>query len=122
MGKPEGVFGTPKLDVIRGNREDLDIDNEPIPGYDRDFYVLNSNGAMVEAIQVLPDTATRIVHWTGGLQVEEQDHEVGRTLVGINVRGRNGLFRASEGDWIVKWEGEFVKLTDPQFRRLYTKS
>lgn len=58
----------------------------------------------VDALQVTPDSVDRAVAWSGGRKVTEIDpHDSSVKFVALNIPTLEGIKRAQENDFIVKW-------------------
>ena len=76
---------------------------------------------IVEARLLTMSVGDELAEWCGGLLVQERNSEDGYTQPGINVPTPNGNVRASLGDWILEYEGQFYVKSAPQFRLDYEK-
>ncbi len=65
----------------------------------------------VDAMQLTPDRALDAEQWSGGVPVTEYD-AVDRTkkFVALNIPTLEGVKRAQEGDYIVKWPGGRIEV------------
>lgn len=77
----------------------------------------------VMAMQLTPDRVLDAEMWTKGMQTESIDPFDGsKRFVELNIPTLKGVIRASQGDWIVKRDGEdFTKMSDQEFRNTYQK-
>jgi hypothetical protein len=82
----------------------------------------DTQNTVVEAIQLDNENYGEVVNWTQGQLVTEYDSKTNEELVGINVRGPRGMFRVSEGEYVLKFEGEFFKAGSSRFEASYERT
>lgn len=68
-----------------------------------------------EAVQLSPATLQEVIRWTGGFQVEEIDPETDAKLVAVLYDTSMGRKRVSEGNWLVRFRGEWFEATPQSF-------
>lgn len=72
--------------------------------------------SLFEAVKLTPETVRDVVLWSGGVEVEEIDPiDSRKKFVGINIPTREGVKRASQGDYVCKQEGDFFVVPGPLF-------
>lgn len=73
----------------------------------------------VEAIELTPQTVSKAVQWTGGVEVTEIDPEdSSKKFVALNIPTKNGIERVHEGEVIVKGpRGDFSKISKEEFKK-----
>lgn len=76
--------------------------------------------SVLEAAEVLPETAEVVAHWCGGRVVEETNPtDRSDVYVGINVPTMRGVVRASQGDVIVRDNDGFRVEKAHAFHQMY---
>lgn len=84
-------------------------------------WVKLQTGLVVEAAQVAEDTVLSISAWANDAQiVNEKDPITNETLKGLNIRTGSGeMERASDGDYVFKYAGEFYISKPAAFTKDY---
>ena len=86
-----------------------------------DLYRSKADYHAVEVNQLTHDNAEALAFWCGGVAVTEHDalrHDI--TFAGVNVPTPNGMMRAQEGDYIIRFtSGSFLRLNSSDFERLF---
>jgi hypothetical protein len=84
-------------------------------------YRLKSGGstAVFEAVQLTSENVGEVTNWTQGQIVTEYDMRTNEELVGLNLRSNGEMRRASEGEVIVLFEGDFFVMKKHLFDRKY---
>lgn len=84
-------------------------------------YKLKSAGstAIFEAAALTSESVGEIANWTQGQIVEEFDMKTNEEYVGLNIRSNGEMRRASEGDIIVKFDGDFFVMKPHVFHKRY---
>lgn len=71
----------------------------------------SEDGVEVEAIQLTPDTASYLEGWCGGVLTHSTDAlDDTKKFVELNVPTRHGNRRASEGDYVLRYDSGFFNV------------
>jgi hypothetical protein len=83
------------------------------------FHAKLDHSVVVEAAQLNPENAGELVNWTQGQLIQEYDPRNDEEFVGINIYNITGPVRASQGDYIVKYDGQFYVAKQGRFQATY---
>lgn len=83
---------------------------------------IGESNTVVEAIQLNNENYSEVVNWTQGQLIQEYDTKSDEEKVGINVRGPRGMFRVSEGEYVLRFDGDFFKAGASRFEASYERT